>query len=128
MSAAQLLKQIEAAVLELKGPEAVAWIKAYLDKGGDRDALVQQLAVLACLMGNDPHNQEIGNTLLEDYERNRSSGSRAFPARSGASHRDVAQIRQPAGLGSPFRQRDGDCRSAIADDTARRASLMYDRE
>jgi hypothetical protein len=72
MSETQLLKQIEMAVLELKGPEAVAWTKAYLDKGGDRASLVQQLALLACLMGNDPHNQEIGHTLLEDYERNRS--------------------------------------------------------
>jgi hypothetical protein len=69
MSESQMLKQIETAVLELKGPEAVAWTKAYLDKGGDRDALVRQLALLACLMGNDPHNQEIGHTLLEDYQR-----------------------------------------------------------
>jgi hypothetical protein len=72
MSEAQLLKQIEGAVLELKGPEAVAWTRAYLAKGGDHAALVQQLALLACLMGNDPHNQEIGHTLLEDYQNNRS--------------------------------------------------------
>src|SRR5258708_21887980 len=72
MSEIQLLKQIEASVLELKGPEAVAWTKAYLGRGGDRDALVRQLAVLPRLMGNDPHNQEIGNNLLEDYQRNRS--------------------------------------------------------
>src|SRR3954452_6242913 len=72
MSEADMLKQIEAAVLELKGPEAVAWTRAYLGKDGNRDALLQQLALLACLMGNDPHNQEIGHTLLEDYQNNRS--------------------------------------------------------
>jgi len=28
--------------------------------------------LLACRMGNDPHNQEIGQVLLEDYAKNRS--------------------------------------------------------
>ena len=72
MSEPDMLTQIEAAVMELKGPEAVAWTRAYLANGGDRDTLVQTLALLACLMGNDPHNQEIGHTLLEDYQNNRS--------------------------------------------------------
>jgi len=72
MSGTDLLQQIEAAVLELNGPMAVAWTRAYLNNGGDRDKLVQQLALFACWMGNDPHNQEIGHTLLEDYQNNRS--------------------------------------------------------
>ncbi len=37
----------------------------------DREALVQQLALIACRIGNDPHNQEIAQCLLEDYAKNR---------------------------------------------------------
>ena len=33
--------------------------------------LVQQLALTACRLGNDPHNQEIAQCLLEDYAKNR---------------------------------------------------------
>ena len=39
---------------------------------GDRQTLVQQLALTACRLGNDPHNQEIAQCLLEDYAKNRS--------------------------------------------------------
>jgi hypothetical protein len=53
-------------------PQAVAWAKAYLASSGDRQTLVQQLALTACRLGNDPHNQEIAQCLLEDYAKNRS--------------------------------------------------------
>jgi hypothetical protein len=66
----QVLDRIDAAVLALNGPESVAWTKAYLDSGADRKPLVRQLALLASRMGNDPHNQEIGQVLLEDYAKN----------------------------------------------------------
>jgi hypothetical protein len=48
----------------------VAWTKAYLDSGEDRALLVQRLALMAARFGNDPHNQEIPQCLLEDYSKN----------------------------------------------------------
>jgi hypothetical protein len=66
----QILDRIDAAVIALNGPDGVAWTKAYLDSGADGKPLVQRLALLACRMGNDPHNQEIGQVLLEDYAKN----------------------------------------------------------
>jgi hypothetical protein len=72
LSPMQLLDRIDAAVLALNGPEGAAWTRAYLDSGAEREPLLQRLALLACRMGNDPHNQEIGQVLLEDYGKNRS--------------------------------------------------------
>jgi hypothetical protein len=67
----QILERIDAAVLALNAPDSVAWTKAYLDSGADRQPLVARLALLASRMGNDPHNQEIGQVLIEDYGKNR---------------------------------------------------------
>ena len=75
LSPAQLLRRVNAAVLALNGPESVAWTKAYVESGADRGPLVQQLALLASRLGNDPHNQEIGKCLLEDYGKNRGHDS-----------------------------------------------------
>jgi hypothetical protein len=72
MSELQLLERTMAAILALDGPQAVAWARAYLASSGDRQTLVQQLALTACRLGNDPHNQEIAQCLLEDYAKNRS--------------------------------------------------------
>ena len=33
---------------------------------------MSRLALLACRMGNDPHNQEIGQVTLEDWGKNQS--------------------------------------------------------
>jgi hypothetical protein len=71
MSGPQLMERIMAAIVALDGPQAVAWTRAYLTSGGDRQILVQQLALTACRLGNDPHNQEIAQCLLEDYAKNR---------------------------------------------------------
>jgi hypothetical protein len=68
----QILERVDAAVLALNGPGGAAWTQAYLDTGADRKPLVQHLALLACRMGNDPHNQEIGQVLLEDWAKNRN--------------------------------------------------------
>jgi len=35
---------------------------------------VQTLATAACKIGNDPHNQELGLCLLEDYLRTHAAG------------------------------------------------------
>ena len=71
MSAPRLLERTIAATVALDGPQAVAWARAYLAGNGDRQMLVQQLALTACRLGNDPHNQEIAQCLLEDYAKNR---------------------------------------------------------
>src|SRR6266849_5055098 len=67
-----ILDGVDAAVLALNGPDSTAWTQAYIESGADKQPLVQRLALLACRMGNDPHNQEIGQVLLEDYAKNRS--------------------------------------------------------
>jgi len=46
--------------------------RAYLAAGHDRAPLVQTLALAAVKEGNDPHNQEIGLCLLEDYGHTRA--------------------------------------------------------
>jgi hypothetical protein len=66
----QILDRIDTAVLALDGADSTAWTRAYLDSGADRAPLVARLALLAARMGNDPHNQEIGQVLLEDYGKN----------------------------------------------------------
>jgi len=71
MSEAQLLERIMATIVALDGPQAVAWARAYLAGGGDRRLLVRELALTACRIGNDPHNQELSQCLLEDYAKNR---------------------------------------------------------
>jgi hypothetical protein len=43
------------------------WVAAYLRDGADRGPLLQTLAVGAAKAGNDPHNQELGICLLDDY-------------------------------------------------------------
>ncbi|HEV2335110.1 MAG TPA: hypothetical protein VGS13_06415 [Stellaceae bacterium] len=71
LTPAQILDRVDAAVLALNGPDSTAWTQAYIASGADQKPLVQHLALLACRMGNDPHNQEIGQVLLEDWAKNR---------------------------------------------------------
>jgi len=66
-SADELLAELEEAVLDLRADQSVALTQAYLDGRFDRSALVQTLAVAAAKVGNDPHNQELGLCLAEDY-------------------------------------------------------------
>jgi hypothetical protein len=70
LTPAEILERVDAAVLALNGPDSTAWTQAYIESGADRKPLVQHLALLACRMGNDPHNQEIGQVLLEDWAKN----------------------------------------------------------
>jgi hypothetical protein len=67
LSAADLLRRLDEAQVALKPAESVAWTRAYLEAGHDRAPLVRTLALAAVREGNDPHNQEIGLCLLEDY-------------------------------------------------------------
>jgi hypothetical protein len=70
LSGAEILDRVNQAVLALDGKASVDWTKAYLDNHKDRGPLIQRLALLSARMGNDPHNQEIGQVLLEDYGKN----------------------------------------------------------
>jgi hypothetical protein len=65
-----ILERVDAAVLALNGPDSTAWTQAYIESGADKKPLVHHLALLASRMGNDPHNQEIGQVLLEDWAKN----------------------------------------------------------
>jgi hypothetical protein len=67
LSAHELLRRLDEAQTGLKTDESRAWVRAYLDAGHDRAPLVETLALCAVKEGNDPHNQEIGLCLLEDY-------------------------------------------------------------
>ena len=72
MTSGQLLDRVEAAILSLNGPESMAWVQAYLDNVTDRAPLVHRIALLASRIGNDPHNQEIAQCMLEDFGKNQS--------------------------------------------------------
>lgn len=67
LSSGDVLRRLDEAQMALKPEESVAWVRAYLDAGHDRAPLVETLALAAVREGNDPHNQEIGLCLLEDY-------------------------------------------------------------
>ena len=69
MTQGALLERLDAAQVALRPDESVAWVRAYLEAGHDRAPLVATLALAAAKEGNDPHNQEIGLCLLEDYGR-----------------------------------------------------------
>jgi hypothetical protein len=73
LSARQLLEQLDTALLGLRTEEAVDLTAAYLKGGFDRAPLVEELATAACKLGNDPHNQELGLCLLEDYLHTQAS-------------------------------------------------------
>jgi hypothetical protein len=70
LTGGQIIERLEAALTALDPAAAVAWTKAYLDGGQDRALLVQRLALMAARFGNDPHNQEIPQCMLEDYGKN----------------------------------------------------------
>jgi hypothetical protein len=70
LSANEILERLDAAQVAMKPAESVAWTRAYLAGGHDRDRLVGTLALAALKHGNDTHNQEIALCLLSDYRRN----------------------------------------------------------
>jgi hypothetical protein len=70
---AGLLARLSSALLALRADEAVDLTAAYLKAGFDRAPLLRALADAACIIGNDPHNQELGLCLLEDYRRSQAA-------------------------------------------------------
>ena len=71
--AARLLGELERALVTLRTDEAVDLTAAYLKSGADRAPLVETLASAACITGNDPHNQELGLCLVEDYLKSKAA-------------------------------------------------------
>jgi len=74
LSPRSLLERLEQTLLALRPDEAVALTATYLKAGFDRAPLLEVLATAACKLGNDPHNQELGLCLLEDYLRTQATG------------------------------------------------------
>ena len=72
LSKEKLLSQLDAAIAALEPDEAASWTQAYLDAGHERRSLVATLTFAAAKQGNDPHNQEIGLCMIEDYARTSS--------------------------------------------------------
>ena len=72
MSWDQLLTRLDAAMAALEPDEAASWVQAYLDAGFELRPLIAALALGAAKQGNDPHNQEIGLCMIEDYGRTSS--------------------------------------------------------
>jgi hypothetical protein len=71
LTSGQLLDRVDAAICALSGAESLAWTQAYCDNFSDRGPLVERIALAACKMGNDPHNQEIAQCMLMDFGINR---------------------------------------------------------
>jgi hypothetical protein len=74
LSSDQLLDRVDSAICALNGEEAVGWTQAYCDNVSDSAPLVQRIALAACKLGNDPHNQEIAQCILMDHATNRQPG------------------------------------------------------
>ncbi|MBT5775125.1 MAG: hypothetical protein HOH95_12185, partial [Dehalococcoidia bacterium] len=72
MSRDQLLTELDRSMAALEPDEAASWVQAYLDAGHERRPLIGTLALGAAKQGNDPHNQEIGLCMIEDYGRTSS--------------------------------------------------------
>ena len=73
LSGEQILSRLDEALMALDKEQSVAWTQAYLDSGYGRSPLVRTLTTAAVKHGNDPHNQEIGLCLAEDYGHSTSS-------------------------------------------------------
>jgi len=73
LGAGAVLERLEASLLALRPDEAVGLTAAYMKSGADRASLVQTLATAAAKVGNDPHNQELGLCLVEDYLKSKAT-------------------------------------------------------
>ncbi len=99
LTAAQLLDRVESAICALNGQESVDWAQAYLDNVADRGPLVQRVALAACRLGNDPHNQEIAQCMLMDFTNNRHPDHDKLllaAAYHTAMHRKYGDPQEPA--------------------------------
>jgi hypothetical protein len=63
----RLLERLHQSLLSRNSDESLALVHAYISSGFEQSALVQLLATAAAEFGNDPHNQEICLSLLDDF-------------------------------------------------------------
>ena len=110
LSGREILTRLDAAMLLQQADEAQGWLRAYLEGQSDRAGLVRALALGASKIGNDPHNQEIPQNMLEDFAKTRSpSRDRLLMAcvQHCAGHRKYGDIGEAArrfseGVGVPL--------------------------
>jgi hypothetical protein len=69
-----LLEKLDASIMALEARDAVRWTAAYLATDFDRAPLVEALATGAAKTGNDPHNQELGFCLTDDWRHSTAAG------------------------------------------------------
>jgi hypothetical protein len=65
-----LLTALDEAIMALDAPRTTALARAYLDSGADRRAYMSTVALAACKFQDDPHNQKISHSALEEYAHN----------------------------------------------------------
>ncbi|HLZ26704.1 MAG TPA: hypothetical protein VKV73_05220 [Chloroflexota bacterium] len=65
----RLLERLDLALLARNTDESLALVSAYVRGAFDQAHLIQVLATAAAKFGNDPHNQEICLSFLEDYPK-----------------------------------------------------------
>ena len=63
----RILDRLHQSLLSRNSDESLGLVHTYVSNGFSQQALVQLLAWAAAEFGNDPHNQEICLSLLEDY-------------------------------------------------------------
>jgi hypothetical protein len=69
----EMLRRIDEAICSFDGSASLSWVQAYCSTVLERAPLVRTLALAACKLGNDPHNQEIPQNMLEDFGKNQSA-------------------------------------------------------
>ena len=65
-----LLADLDHAIMALDIPRATAVAQAYLKSDADRRKYQETVALCACRFQDDPHNQKIAISTLEEYEHN----------------------------------------------------------
>ena len=73
MSQGALLDKLDESIMALHARDAVRWTAAYLKADHDRAPLIEALATGSAKTGNDPHNQELGYCLLDDWSHSTSA-------------------------------------------------------
>jgi hypothetical protein len=99
LTASALLARVDTSILSLNGPESVAWTRAYLENFADWTPLVGRIALAAAQLGNDTHNQEIAQCMLEDFANNRSPNRNRLmlaAAYHTAAHRKYGDPTEPS--------------------------------
>ena len=93
------VERIVTAIAALDGPQALGWTRAYLESGADKTPLIEQLALVATRVGNDPHNQELGQIPARRLRQEPQLRPGSPAARVRAAHRRASQVRRLPGSG-----------------------------